>query len=102
MNVLSAVSLHHLPTKLPSQQILQDFCVCEFMLISVMSDCFVYHSVCVCVCSRLVFICGCISCLRLMSEKLELVAVRQIKAASQRRGEQGDVARRRIRVNRDQ
>lgn len=37
-----------------------------------------------------------------MSEKLELVAVRQIKAASQRRGEQGDVARRRIRVNRDQ
>lgn len=100
MNVLSAVSLHHLPTKLPSQQILQDFCVCEFMLISVMSDCFVYHSVCVC--SWLVFICGCISCLRLMSEKLELVAVRQIKAASQRRGEQGDVARRRIRVNRDQ
>lgn len=50
MNVLSAVSLHHLPTKLPSQQILQDFCVCEFMLISVMSDCFVYHSVCACVC----------------------------------------------------
>lgn len=102
MNVLSAASLHHLPTKLPSQQILQDFCVCEFMLISVMSDCFVYHSVCVCVFSRLVFICGCISCLRLMSEKLELEAVQQIKAASQRRGEQGDVARRRIRVNTDQ
>lgn len=80
-----AASLHHLPTKLPSQQILQDVCVC------------------VCVCSQLVFICWCISCLRLMSAKLELVAVRQIKAASQRRGEQGETKpRRRMRVNTDQ